>query len=254
MNAGSASYHGLALSVRRAYSQGLSFDFNYSLSHSIDNASAAEGGAGQNGASIQNIFDPRGFRGSSDFDIRHLVNTNVVYEFPIGKGKPFLNAAPAWLDAIAGGWQVSSIMRFASGVPTVIKGGYVWNTNYWLGSLAVPIAPFERKIGIDAAGNPSLFASTDAANSFTDAGPGQVGTRAILRLAPQKNFDFSVAKSFKMPWAEGHRLQFRAEAFNAFNNVNFIKPHLRLTSPSTFGEFSDTTPPREMQFALRYEF
>src|SRR5262249_20946876 len=90
MNAGSASYHGLALSVRRAYSQGLSFDFNYSLSHSIDNASAAEGGAGQSGASIQNIFDPGGFRGSSDFDVRHLVNANVVYELPFGKGKAFL--------------------------------------------------------------------------------------------------------------------------------------------------------------------
>jgi hypothetical protein len=253
MNAGSASYHGMALSIRRAYSQGLSFDFNYSLSHSIDNASAAEGGAGQSGASIQNIFDPGGFRGSSDFDIRHLVNTNVVYELPFGQGKPFLKSAPRWLNAIAGGWQVSSIMRFASGLPTVVKGGYVWNTNYWLGSLAIPIAPVERKIGIDDSGNPSLFASTDAANSFTDAGPGQVGARAVLRLAPQKNFDFSLSKTFKMP-AEGHRLQFRAEAFNAFNNVNFINPRLRLTSPSTFGQFSDTTPPREMQFALRYEF
>jgi SAM-dependent methyltransferase len=44
------------------------------------------------------------------------------------------------------------------------------------------------------------------------------------------------------------------EAFNAFNTVNFISPSLALHSPSTFGEFTDTTPPRNMQFALRYEF
>jgi len=49
-------------------------------------------------------------------------------------------------------------------------------------------------------------------------------------------------------------LQFRAEAFNAFNNVNFIQPSLALYLPTTFGEFTNTTPPRVMQFALRYEF
>jgi hypothetical protein len=56
-----------------------------------------------------------------------------------------------------------------------------------------------------------------------------------------------------MPW-EGHRIQFRAEAFNAFNNVNFFNPSLRLDRPSTFGEFQNVMPARVMQFALRYEF
>ena len=50
------------------------------------------------------------------------------------------------------------------------------------------------------------------------------------------------------------RIQFRAEAYNAFNNVNFIQPSLALQNPSTFGEYQNTMPPREMQFALRYEF
>ena len=77
--------------------------------------------------------------------------------------------------------------------------------------------------------------------------------RAALRLAPMTHFDIAVGKYFKLPW-EGHRIQFRAEAFNAFNNVNFIKPSLALHSPSTFGEFTDTTAPRVMQFALRYGF
>jgi hypothetical protein len=63
----------------------------------------------------------------------------------------------------------------------------------------------------------------------------------------------AVSKSFVMPW-EGHRLQFRAEAFNAFNHANFTNPSLSLQSPLTFGEFQGTLPPRSMQFALRYEF
>jgi hypothetical protein len=253
MNAGSANYNGVTFSLRRAFASGLAFDFNYSLSHSIDNASAAEGGAGQDGAVIQNVFAPGQFRGSSDFDIRHLINANVVYELPFGKGKPFLTGAPGWLDQIVGGWQVSSIMRFSSGLPTIVQGNYTWNTNYWQNSLAIPTAAFSSRVGYDTNGNPSLFANANAVNGFADQYPGQVGSRALLRLAPLKNFDIAVAKSFRMPW-EGHRLQFRAEAFNAFNNVNFIKPSLALHNPTTFGEFSDTTPPRVMQFALRYEF
>jgi hypothetical protein len=253
MNAGSANYNGVTFSLRRAFSQGLSFDFNYSLSHSIDNASAAEGGAGQDGAVIQNVFAPGEFRGSSDFDIRHLINANVVYELPFGKGKPLLSGAPGWLDQIVGGWQVSSIMRFSSGLPTIIQGNYTWNTNYWQNSLAIPTAAFSSRVGYDQNGNPSLFANTSSVNGFADQYPGQVGSRALLRLAPLVNFDIAVAKSFRLPF-EGHRLQFRAEAFNAFNNVNFIKPSLALHNPTTFGEFTDTTPPRVMQFALRYEF
>src|SRR5580698_10193729 len=106
MNAGDANYHAGTFSLRRAFSQGVSFDFNYTLSHSIDNASAAEGGAGQVGAVIQNILDPSQFRGSSDFDIRQLVNADVVYELPFGKGKPFLNDKPRWANTIFGGWQI----------------------------------------------------------------------------------------------------------------------------------------------------
>ena len=253
MNAGDADYHGVSISLRRAFSQGVSFDFNYTLSHSIDNASAAEGGSGQSGAAIQNIFNPGDFRGSSDFDIRHLVNVDVVYELPVGKGKALLGNAPGWVDEILGGWQISSVMRFSSGLPSIVQGSYTWNTNYWLNSLAIPAGSFNVRNGYDDSGNPSLFASTNAANSFTDAYPGSVGSRALVRLKGMTNFDIGVAKSFRLPW-EGHRIQFRAEAYNAFNNVNFVQPSLTLQNPAIFGEYQSTMPPREMQFALRYEF
>ncbi len=253
MNAGDANYHALTVSLRHAFSQGVSFDFNYTLSHSIDNASAAEGASGQDGAVIQNIFNPGEFRGSSDFDIRNQVNVDVVYELPIGKGKPFWSSAPGWANEIFGGWQISSIMRFSSGLPSVIQGNTTWDTNYWQGTLAIPTAAFKTGTQLDSNGNPSLFATTNATNYFADAYPGNVGTRALVRLAGMVNFDIGVAKSFPLPW-EGHRIQFRAEAYNAFNNVNFIQPSLTLQNPAIFGEYQSTMPPREMQFALRYEF
>ena len=253
MNAGDANYHAMTVSLRHAFTQGVSFDFNYTLSHSIDNASAAEGASGQDGAVIQNIFNPGEFRGSSDFDIRNQVNIDVVYELPFGKGKPFWSSAPGWANEIFGGWQISSIMRFSSGLPSVIQGNQTWDTNYWQGTLAIPTTAFKTGTQLDSNGNPSLFATTNAANDFADAYPGNVGTRALVRLAGMVNFDIGVAKSFPLPW-EGHRIQFRAEAYNAFNNVNFIQPSLALYNPGIFGEYLNTMPPREMQFALRYEF
>jgi hypothetical protein len=118
--------------------------------------------------------------------------------------------------------------------------------------LAIPSAPFKTFVQIDNNGIPSLFANTNTTNSFPDAYPGGTGMRALLRLAAQKNLDISLAKSFKLPW-EGHRIQFRAEAYNALNNVNFIQPSLALHTPTTLGEFQGATQPREMQCALRYE-
>jgi hypothetical protein len=253
MNAGDANYDGASISLRRAFTSGVSFDFNYTLSHSIDNASAAEGSAGQSGAVVQNIYNPGQFRGSSDFDIRNLVNIDVVYELPIGKGKPFWSSAPGWANEMFGGWQISSIMRFSSGLPSVVQGNYTWDTNYWQNSLAIPTGSYKVTNGYDSNGNPSLFSNVDTANSFADQYPGNVGMRAAVRLAGMVNFDIGVAKSFPLPW-EGHRIQFRAEAYNAFNNVNFIQPSLALYNPGTFGEYQSTMPPREMQFALRYEF
>jgi hypothetical protein len=62
-------------------------------------------------------------------------------------------------------------------------------------------------------------------------------------------------KDFKMPYAESHRLQFRAEAFNIFNHVNFANPGALLTSPATFGAISqDRNGARQVQLALKYSF
>jgi hypothetical protein len=253
MNAGTAAYHSLTIALRRAFSQGFSFDFNYAWSHSIDLGSAAESGAGPQGAAIQNIFNTKEFRGSSDFDMRHNISANFLYELPVGKNKWLFRGAPAWIDQIVGGWQVSSVIRYRSGLPTTVAGDLAYNANYWLNSLAIMNTPVKTKVQIDQNGIPSVFANTSAASSFEDELPGHSGTRAAIRLAPFFNTDLTLAKTFRLPW-EGQRVQFRAEAFNAFNNVNFTNPSLSLLAPLTFGEFQSVMPARTMQFALRYEF
>ncbi|HEY4361244.1 MAG TPA: carboxypeptidase-like regulatory domain-containing protein [Bryobacteraceae bacterium] len=254
MNAGQAEYHGVTVSVRRRFANGFQFDFNYTLSHSIDNGSAAESGAGEQGASVQDIFNMGGFRGSSDFDIRNNLNANFMFALPVGKGKMLLKNAPGWLDEVVGGWQVSSIWRYSTPLPSAVAGDLAYNSNYWLSSLAVVNAPIQTGgVHIDDQGIPSIFGSINAAGNFQDQQPEGTGTRAAVRLAPIFNADFALAKTFRLP-KEGMHLQFRAEAFNALNHPNFTNPSLNLQSPLTFGEFQGTLPPRSMQFALRFEF
>jgi hypothetical protein len=158
-----------------------------------------------------------------------------------------------------GGWQISSLMRYRSGLPSTINFGDVWPTNYINSALAIlanGATNPNTSPGFNSVGNPTIFGgirSNDAVRSFAPQFPGLTGTRAIVRLAPLFNTDIAVAKRFFMPW-EGHTLQLRGEAFNAFNNVNFFNASLRGDRPSTFGEFQSAMPGRVMQFALRYEF
>ena len=215
MNAGEANFHGLTVSLRRRFANGLQFDFNYTLSHSIDNGSAAESGAGEQGASIQDIYNLSAFRGSSDFDIRNNFNANFLYALPVGKGKAFLKNAPGWLDEAIGGWQVSTIWRYSTPLPSAVQGDLAYNSNYWLSSLAVVNTPTASGgVHFDDNGIPSVFSSTSVSINFQDQPPEGTGTRAAVRLAPIFNVDISVSKSFR-PSVEGHRLVFRAEAFRA---------------------------------------
>jgi hypothetical protein len=256
VNAGKSAYHAMSLTLRRAFSNGLSFDFNYTLAHSIDNSSAAESGAGNGGAVIQDAFNLNAFRGSSDFDARHNINANVLYELPVGTNKKFLSGANKAINEIVGGWQISMLARYRTGLPSTILDSGVYPTNYLNSALVIPKpgapVPYSGST-YNQNGLPSVFTNTNAANSYIEQYPGETGTRAIIRLAPFTNFDLAVSKSFPLPW-EGHLLQFRAEAFNAFNSVNFYNPSLRIDRPTIFGEYQAAFPMRVMQFALRYQF
>ena len=253
-NTGFSSFNGGTLSIRRPFSKGFSFDFNYTLSHAIDNGGAPEAGGGAHSGIMLNPFDYRAFRGSSDFDIRHNVNINGLYELPFGKGKMLFANVPGWANQIVGGWQLSTIMRYRSGLPTAIAYTGLWPTNFGFNTIAYPVNPaYSSAIGFNEFGNPSLFSTVKEAANWKPMYAGEVGARAPIRLDDLINFDIAVAKAFAMPW-EGHRIQFRAEAFNAFNNVTFLNANLDANSPSNFGQFNTAGPPRVMQFALRYEF
>lgn len=254
-NAAYADFNALTVTLRRALSSGVSFDFNYTWSHSIDNSSGAESGAGTRGAVLQDAFNVNAFRGSSDFDQRHNITADVLYAVPFGRNKRFAAHVNPFVDGVIGGWQISSIVRYHSGLPSTITAEGVYPTNYEISALVnlLPGSPNQYGKFIDNNGVPSLFPNTSAANNYFQQPGGTTGTRAIVRLPGMSNVDIAVMKTFNLPW-EGHKISFRGEAFNAFNHVNLYNPVLDVYNTGQFGEFQAAMPARVMQLSLRYSF
>jgi hypothetical protein len=254
-NAAYANYNALTVTLRRALSSGLAFDFNYTWSHSTDNSSGAESGAGNSGAVLQDAFNVNSFYGSSDFDERHNITANALYELPFGRNKLLARNVNKFVNGIIGGWQVSTIFRYHSGLPSTISANGVYPTNYEISALVnlLPGAPNQFGKVIDNNGVPSLFANTSAAGNYFQQAGGTTGTRAIVRLPAVSNIDIALMKTFALPW-EGHRISVRGEAFNAFNHVNLYNPILDINNTGQFGEFQAAMPARVIQLSMRYAF
>ena len=109
---------------------------------------------------------------------------------------------------------------------------------------------------------PNLFADpTAAVRAFRTPHPGETGTRNSLRMPGTWNIDLGLAKSFNMPYREGHKLTFRVDAFNVTNTPFFdgqsvgTLGYTGSAAPPNFGKFTATAnDPRELQFSIRYDF
>jgi hypothetical protein len=260
-NAGYSNYNAATIVLRRTVQHGWGFDFNYTFGHALDNGSSSESSGG---AALQDAFNPRAFYGPSDFDAKHTITFDYVVELPIGPGKALWSTMPKLVSYALGGWQVSGLTSFHGGMPLTISDSGVYNTNYDYSSFAILYPGTKMPANgptNDQNGIPSLFSNTSAVNNFVASFPGTVGTRGILRGFHYFDTDLAVSKYF--PIKERYRIQLRAEAFNAFNNVEFNSSalNLNIASPTNFGELgfsSASNPPalaaRVMQFAARFEF
>ena len=264
-----SDYHGATLSIRQRF-KGLTWDFNYTFSKSIDDASGIQTSGVFGQAFILNALRPKDNRAVSDFDTRHIINVNGVFELPFGKGRYFFNGMNKYADAVIGGWQLSSVFRYNSGVPiSGVSANFIdiagWPTNWNSRSFVVRV----RDVSTSPNGNsgeggvPNLFRDRTAAyQSFRVAAPGETGDRNLLRYPGYIALDLGLAKTFKSPWNENHKIQFRVDTFNLTNTQKFtdvdsifgLDP-FRDTPSSTFGNFAAIQgSPRVIQFALRYDF
>ena len=274
---GNSDYHGMAVSLRQRLG-GMTWDLNYTYSKSMDDSSGLQNAGGFGTALILNPLRQRDSYAVSDFDMRHILNFNSVWELPIGKGRKFLNSSNAFVDALLGGWQLSSIVRYNSGEPVSgsinpLIGSYRffdnsgWVTNWNIKSSPVALRQIGTGVNFNGTGGlPTIFDDPDAAyTSFRSPLPGETGDRNQLRMPSYFVLDAGLQKQFAMPWSENHKLGFKWEVFNVTNTPVFTGPFTETRigynpqdatgAPIGFGEFTATkSNARVMQFALRYDF
>jgi hypothetical protein len=252
---GSGNYHGFQLTMRKRYSNGLQFDFNYTFSKSIDLGSTTEA-QGQGYDPVLNSWNPGQMRGVSDYDVRHMISAFFVAELPFGRGHAFGGNINRVANAFVGGWQVSGIWSLTSGLPLSVDNGGFWPTNWNQEGFTTQTGPVVQGTTKNSPTGPNMFPDPAAAfSAFDYTYPGQSGSRNVLRGDRLFNLDLALAKRFVMPWSERHSIQIRAEAFNVSNTPSFTSPNLSLGSFYGFGGYTATAnSPRIFQFGARYEF
>ena len=174
---------------------------------------------------------------------------------------------PAAANQILGGWQLTSIFRWNSGLPVNAPiDAEVWATNWNAQSRGTRIRPLTAA-PTKSGSHPNFFADPKAAyQSFRNAKPGETGERNIFRRSDFVTLDFGLGKTFDMP-IEGHQLQFRWEVFNATNTQRLgpvaagrasygLQIDPQIGDPAVeFGRINEIQgTPRIMQFGLRWDF
>src|SRR5215472_14651578 len=270
---GNSSYNGLTVSLLQRLSS-LTMDVNYTYSPSLDDSSGLQTAGGYGSAFIVNPIRQSSWYGNSDFDIRHQINAFAVWQMPFGKGQALLNTGNRAVQAFVGGWQLSGIYRWNTGLPlsNMPFDDARWATNWNVQANVTPTGPLHECP--DRGPTPKVFGGTGCDikaiyQSFRNAYPGESGPRNYLRQPGYMNGDLGLGKTINMPYNEQHKLQLRWDVFNVANFQPFgaidgsrtgfgvaRDPKLRnLNPPSNWSNFTAIQgSPRVMQIALRYAF
>ena len=258
---GFSTYHAGFISLNKSLGKGLQFQANWTWSHAIGNQGVDQ----QNGSSANSPYNLNLDKASESFDRRHVVNIWWYYELPFGQG--MTNSSSA-LNKVIGGWNVSGIYTFATGVPLRISanGDYgAWESN---GTAAICGAPLHGitaqhsgvvgSSGIATSGNTGLNIFSDPVSIYKSCSRpllsvnDRIPSDQINALS-RWNADLTLGKN--IPISERIRLNFSAEFLNMFNLVNFNNPSLNLNSASSFGVLSSqANNPRQILLGLRLQF
>jgi len=272
-------YNSMQSSFEHRTSSGLTLAAHYTWAHSVDDASGAFPSDSVNEAGkAQNLFDRKGDRGRSSFDVRNNLILNFVDELPFGPGKRFGHDATGWAAKTIAGWSVSGVGSFHSNVPFTPMVGF---DNAETRSAVLSDRP-------NVAGNPYQGTCPNGAqvgtvtcwfnpSAYALPNPGSFGNAGRNSLAGPDfaDFDFAVLKN--IPFGEYRLLQFRAEIFNIANRPNFAVPTNTegpngtggngdalylgrgaagqgIPSPNAGQIFSTVNPSRQIQFGLKFYF
>ncbi|MFN7924628.1 MAG: hypothetical protein U0Q16_31285 [Bryobacteraceae bacterium] len=247
--------HQLQFNAKKRMAKGLLVHWAYTVGKKMSDGVAVPVDFGPveqtNENSFQDGFTNRKLNKSVDAaDVSQRSVISALYELPFGPGKA-LASSNAAVNKIIGGWQLNMISVIQTGVPLTVRGA----NNF--------AADRPNSTGVSAKlDNPTRaqWFRTDAFVNPPDFELGNVGrTTPDVRHPGAANFDFSLMKNTHL--TERVRLEFRAEAFNAFNRVNlgladdnFSPGPDGKNRSSTFGTVTSARDARIGQLALKLIF
>ncbi|MBV9035769.1 MAG: hypothetical protein JO182_14865, partial [Acidobacteriaceae bacterium] len=194
----------------------------------------------------------------STHDVPQSFATALVYDLPYGRGKHWGNNAPGIVKEALGNWQLSSVVRLASGLP--LPSAVFWSYNNPLGPYGFPGPQLANLVGnpVPSARTPNTW--INAAAYTAPASPWTIGNvpqrMTQLRERAARNVDLSVAKNFG---GERYQAWLRAEFLNAFNYAQYnLSPFNSFPLCVTCGDFGDLNStensPRTIQLSLKLMF
>ena len=279
-NDGSTDYHALQIETRRRFKNGIFWQANYTFSKALSNTPGT----------AQSRFEPfidnarQGLeRTRTEFHVTHVLNANAIWELPVGEGHRWLDRG-GWLNAVAGGWQLSGIAHIQSGVPFSIlaargtfnrtgrSGGNPAVTSLSREQLQSLIGIFKqpdgkvyfidpkvidpatgRGVGTDTLDNSATFAG----QVFFNPAAGQIGTLQRLSLDSPSIFQLDMSLSKRQRIGSRYSAEFKIEAFNLTNTPIFDYVDTDINS-TTFGRVLQLEPnatgSRVLQLALKFNF
>jgi len=260
---GISNYNSFQFKVEKRYGNGLYLLNSFTWGRAFDlSAGHLETSNGDN--SRVNFANPSSDYGRSNYDQPLNNTTAVIYDLPYGRGRHFGGNSPYVLNALLGGWQVTLINTMNSGLPTNLNYSNSTSTGtnvtdlytYRPNVVGNPVAPASNRAKTKTALTGYLLKST---------GPGVVGAYIPTTGNPfgnaQRNMvvspafyqaDLGLHKAFPL-WREGSTFDFRAEAFNVLNKVNYQAPDGNVSN-STYGSITSAFPARQLQLAAKIIF
>jgi len=216
-NVASSRYNSLQATWNRRFSGGLLFGASYTLGKSSDDASNLRD-------VVPNTYDPSSMWGPSEFDARHILILNWLYQLPLFRQQE------GFVGRVLGGWQISGIAQFQTGTPCGVAGGSDYakvgldsnfgcgvNGQYW------NVNGDPKIIGTFGTGGQWFSTKNpDGTPIFTQPADFTFNTKRVRNLIYQpgfQNWNMGLFKS--IPVTERFGFQFRAEAFNVFNHPNW---------------------------------
>jgi hypothetical protein len=225
------------LTVRRAFSRGLSLQAAYNYGKAITDI-----------ATPQDAYDRRSERALAPYDARHKLSVVGLWDMPLLKGK-------GWITNAFGAWQLSGFMVLQSGNPITITRGGSYPTGDFNADNTAGDRPNAPATELKKSGwtKPELLNGVFQVADFPRPAPATNGNlgRSTYTGAGFAELDLSLAKRFTL--TERLSAQLRLESFNALNRVNLTDPVTDLNN-AAFGRATGAYTPRLFQLGLRFQF